>query len=75
MEIGFLFEDCGSLEVHFMFQDPDMFSYCRLLSPCVLDCCLVFIYPGLEQPASLTNVDLGTISTRNPVDNSSSKVA
>ena len=49
-----------------MFRDPDVFIYCRLLSPCVLDRWLVFINPGLEQPASLTNVDLGT---RNQVDN------
>ena len=27
-----------------------------VLSPCVLYHCLVFINPGLEQPASLTNV-------------------
>ena len=50
-------------------RDRDVFIYCRLLSPCVLDRWLVFINPGLGQPASLTNVDLGTISTRNQVDN------
>ena len=62
----FPLRDC---EVHLMFRDPDVFmSYCRLLSPCVLDRSLVFINPGLEQPACLTNVDLGTISTRNSVD-------
>ena len=46
-----------------------MFRRVTVFSPCVLDRCLVFINPGLEQPASLTNVDLGTTSTRNPVDN------
>jgi hypothetical protein len=44
--------------------EKDMFSYCRLLSPCMLDRCLVLINPGLEQPAGLA-----TGSTSNPVDN------